>query len=130
MPYGVRVIAWLVLVTLGCAADAADREPDELVISKVTVRDFPIAVGQMLSVASLCFEVPLALPHDCTVSMREPDGADHVIPACAFDPDARPCFRIVEDLQNCVDADQLKLEIVRTSPPEYVHHLAVQCVSY
>lgn len=125
MPHGVRLLALVLL-----AACATDPEP-ALGTSRVTVMELPVGTSDMqwLSIASPCFEVPLATPHECSVVERY-DSGERVMPRCDDRPDVRPCYRVTEDAQNChYTPEMLKLDIVRAAPPAYPNLLVVQCVS-
>lgn len=130
MPHGVRAII-LAVALLGCATDSEDDE-GRTVLSKVALMDIPIVPGQMLSLGSPCFEVEIPEPHNCSISVVEEietNAMETVLPSCALQPDARPCWKISIDVQNCFSAAQQRLDILRTAPPAYAHHLLAQCVS-
>lgn len=134
LPHGVRVLALTVLLLGGACAtdgeDAADEGPT--VISKVVLMDIPIAPGPMLSIGYPCFAVEIPASQDCSISIVEElgatDGVETVLPACALEP-GQPCWKISIDAQNCFEAAHQRLEIVRTTPLAYAHHVLAQCVS-
>lgn len=122
-------LALVIVLVLGCVTDPDDERGPPL-ISKVAYKDFPVAAGQMLSLASPCWDVTLAKPYECSVQMLSDDGATAIMPSCAFFPHARPCWRITIDEQNCFDAAKQKLDVLRSEPARYDHHLVANCVAY
>jgi hypothetical protein len=134
VPHCVRAIAVVLVTLLGTPACATDDDEDlgPTVISKVVVMEIPVSKApvQNLSIASPCFAVPLVTPHDCSVSVtdRTTDG-ESVVPTCAQSPTARPCYGIVPDLQNCFEAEYLKLDVNLEGLASYEMLIRVQCVS-
>lgn len=120
----------LILLLVGCVTNPDDDHEGPPLISKVAYKDFPVAAGQLLSLASPCWEVTLAKPYECSVQMLSDDGVTAIMPSCALFPDARPCWAITIDPQNCFDAAQQKLEVLRREPARYDHHLVAHCVAY
>lgn len=127
-----RVVAAVVLLAIGCADDPEPPSADEVVISKVLQRDYPIVVGQMLSLPSPCFEVEIPQPFDCSVSLvnkAEPDEPDEIVPSCESSPDARPCWRIVVDPLSCFDGAQQSFELVHREAVTDGHNALIECVT-
>ena len=133
MPHCVRAIA-VVLVTLLGTACATDDDEDlgPTVISKVVVMEIPISKlpVQNLSIGTPCFGVPLATPHDCAVSATDyTTDTESVVPTCVLSPTARPCYGIVPDVQNCFEADHLKLDVNLEGLASYEMLIRLQCVA-
>jgi hypothetical protein len=128
----VRVIMMAAVAALGsaaCATDGDDADDRPLVISKVAIKDIPVSPGPMLSLGYPCFDIEIPEPYDCSITIRDADAVETVLPSCVLQPDARPCWKITTDAQNCLDAKHQRLEVARSSPPAYAHHLLAQCVS-
>jgi len=128
----------MVMLIAACATEEPDpRVPDEPQQFKVIYKDMPIAPGPMLSLASPCFEVPLldvdtetpGSQHECSMTRLYEDGVEHVMPACDAFPDARPCWRLVEDPLECYEAEHLKVDVERDAAETSPYHLVIQCVS-
>jgi hypothetical protein len=129
----------IVTVLAGCFTDPLDDRDElgELLQYKATYKDFPVAPGPGLSIASACIEVPLVdtdetvagLQPDCSFSILFETGGERIMPSCSHFPDVRPCWRLIENLQDCHEAQHLEVEIVRAAPATYPHHVVLWCVS-
>lgn len=128
-----RSIAITALLTLaGCATDEPEVDGPP-VISKVVVMEIPVSKAPAqhdLSYGSPCFTVPLATPHDCSVSATDhTTGIEAIVQTCDASPTARPCYAIVPDQQNCFEADHLKLDVNFDGLSSYDLTIHLQCVS-
>ncbi len=129
-----RAIAVVVLTLLGTPACVTDDDGDlgPTVISKVVVMEIPISKSpaQNLSVGSPCFSVPLVTPHDCAVSAIDyTTDTESIVPTCAQSPTARPCYGIVPDVQNCFEAEHLKVDVNLEGLASYEMLIRLQCTA-